>query len=886
MLNNHPPHRQAGPLCTALLALLLAACGGGGEVREEPADRAQPLRSTLPTNQDAVCPAPPQLLVDITAVQGPGTASPLEGSRVTVRGVVTADFRGVNGLGGFYIQQPIADNDPATSEGLFVFTGNLLVLRVGDLVQVTGTVTEFRRNAAARSLTQLAAEPEVERCGAAEPIRPATVALPLQSADGLSALQGMLVQFQQPLFVSGNEGLGRFGELVLSAQARLYHPNNHPTLQPAAARAFNALNRIVLDDARSTQNAVPTAFLSAPDSSGTRRAGDSVSGLQGIVTIDFDRWRMQPTVVPMFTPANPRLASAPAVGGTLKVASLNVLNYFTTLGERGADTSAEFVRQRDKLVSAIVALDADVLGLIEIENNNAVALQSLVAAVNARLGAKVYSWRTPGVIGTDLITGAVIYRIASVQPVGQPQVPDDADFIVNGGLRPPVAQRFAAWDNGGGFWLVVNHFKSKGGCPSGATGATSDDGDQGQGGFNAARTRQAQALTGWVATLVAASGESDVLMAGDFNAYLNEDPLAVLRNNGHENLLNRLPPEQRYSYVFDNEAGALDHAFANATLALQVRGVAIWHANADEPVVLDYNLENKPDDRYAPLPFRASDHDPVIVGLQLNADAPAAAAALFAELPANGVATEPVVIANLLAQPTPVAANVQLSVNWGDGSGVQLLDPALTRIGHVYAVAGRYTITLRLTQDGSLPALLSAPVVVAPAPVVAQPGLIISEYVEGSGSNKAVELYNPGDSAVDLGRYVLRLYSNGAAAATASLPLSGNLLPGQTLVLCHPNIDAAVLPRCQRTSGSVLNFNGDDALTLERDGVIVDQFGQVGFDPGTAWVDGDVSTLDRTLRRKPGVVQGSVPPGAPGVWGLAAEWDGLPINTFSGLGSR
>jgi predicted extracellular nuclease len=317
-----------------------------------------------------------------------------------------------------------------------------------------------------------------------------------------------------------------------------------------------------------------------------------------------------------------------------------------------------------------------------------------------------------------------------------------------------------------------------------------------------------------------------------------------------------------------------------------VTGVAVWHTNADEPTVLDYNLEFKTDDRYAPEPYRASDHDPVVVGLMLSPDAPAYAATLAAVLPGAGQATLPVAIEGLQAQPTPGATGVQLTVDWGDGTGPQLLLPTQTRAEHVYAAAGRYTVTLRLVQDGSLPAELTAPVAIAPAPVVVQAGLYISEYIEGSSFNKAIEIYNPGTAAVDLSRYTLRLYANGAATASASITLDGLLAPGGTYVLCHPSIAAATLPRCQRTSSTVINFNGDDALTLEREGSVVDQFGQVGFDPGSAWVDGSVSTVDRTLRRKAGVTQGSVPPGAPGVWSLASEWDGFPVNTLDGLGAR
>ncbi len=865
-------------LPSLLVSALLAACGGGGDPTVEAVDaQSARVKAMLPA-----CPVAPSTLTDIVTVQGAGPSSPLEGQRVTVRGVVTADLRGSGEIGGLFIQQPVPDTDPRTSEGLYIFTNDQTLLSVGDYIQVTGAVVEFRRSGV-DSLTQLAEKPIIERCGAASLPSARVLTLPVETASDFEASEGMLVRFPQPLAVSGNFGLGRFGELVLSPTQRLFHPNNHPELDPLQARDFNVRARVVLDDRMGLQNPSPIPYLSAADASGTRRVGDRVRNLEGVLSFDFNAWRVQPTSAPRFEIRNERPLSPTPVGGSLRVASLNVLNWFTTLGQRGASSSVELERQRAKLVETIIAMDADVLGLIEIENDGGEALRALVEAVNTRLGVPTYALSNAGVPGSDQITVAVIHKPARVEAIGNLQVPADTDFVVDGGLRPPVAQRFVASSNGGGFWFVVNHFKSKGGCP--AT-LTSLDADLGQGCWNSSRVRQAQALTRWVEDLVALSAERDVLLAGDFNAYLREDPLSVLRSAGHLNLLDRLPAKERYSYQFDGESGALDHAFASRTLDTQVTGVSIWHTNADEPVVLDYNVEFKSDDRYAPTPYRASDHDPILVGLELATDPPAAAPKLQANLPRTATAGQPVVIENIAAMPTAGAVGVALSVDWGEGAGPQRLDPSAARAEHAYAAPGRYRITLRLVQDGSLPAELSVPVSVAPAPVIAQPGLLISEYAEGSGFNKAIELFNPGSEPVDLSRYTLRLFSNGAVAATASMTLEGMLLPGGTYVICHPSISAAFLPVCQRTSSAVINFNGDDALTLERDGVVVDQFGQVGYDPGVAWVDGALTSLDRTLRRKVAVTQGSVPPAFPGAWLLAAEWDVLPINTLDGLGSR
>jgi predicted extracellular nuclease len=802
-----------------------------------------------------------------------------------VRGIVTADLRGAGRFGGFYIQQPRPDHDAATSEGLFVFAPtSSFALQVGDYVQVSGRVSEFQRATDSAPLTQIANPDRMDLCGAATPIKPVTMTLPVANAAEFERVEGMLVRLNQPLTVSGNFTLGRFGDLVVSSQGRLYHPNNHPELTPDAARDLNARSRLMLDDGSNIQNPNPIPYLSAADTSGTRRAGDVVKGSEGILTWAFDTYRLQPTEPLTFEPRNPRPQAAPVVGGALKVASLNVLNYFSTLGQRGANNDAELQRQQDKLVATIVALDADVLGLIEIENDGPLTLRRLVDAVNTRIGAPVYAFRDAGLPGTDAIKVAVIHKPARVAAIGNPFVPSDPDFAVADGLRPPVAQRFAAADNGGGFWFVVNHFKSKGSCPADAGSA---DADVGQGCWNASRVRQAQALNRWVADLVALSGEADVLLAGDFNAYLKEDPLAALRNAGFESLLERLPPNDRYSYVFDNEAGALDHAFASAKLQGQVSGVAVWHTNADEPPVLDYNLEFKTDDRYAPTVYRASDHDPVVVGLALQPDLPVLAPTLEAQLPVTGIAGQPVVIGAIRAL-TVNGGAAGLGVDWGDGLGLHAV-PLAETVSNVYGSEGAYFVRLRLEQPGYQPAELVTTVRVSPAPVVPAADLYISEYVEGSGFNKALEIHNPNTTAVDLSAYTLRTYFNGNTAAGATLRLAGTLAAGAVLVIHHPSFDATLFtpPPGSISNGSVINFNGDDAITLERDGAgVIDQFGQVGFDPGTAWTVGPVTTVDRTLRRKPAVTRGSVPPAAPASWDVSAEWDVFAQNTSAGLGLR
>jgi hypothetical protein len=160
--------------------------------------------------------------------------------------------------------------------------------------------------------------------------------------------------------------------------------------------------------------------------------------------------------------------------------------------------------------------------------------------------------------------------------------------------------------------------------------------------------------------------------------------------------------------------------------------------------------------------------------------------------------------------------------------------------------------------------------------------LIISEYVEGSGTNnKAIEIANIGTTAMSLEGCFIRLFANGAAATpTASLALTGTLAADATFVLCNQATIGGFT--CNANSGSVANFNGDDALRLECGGTNLDTFGIVGTDPGTAWTGGGVTTVNQTLRRQCSVMAGN----PAGFSDPSLEWEQFPIDTFDGLGAH
>ncbi|HSK96816.1 MAG TPA: ExeM/NucH family extracellular endonuclease, partial [Euzebyales bacterium] len=593
----------------------------------------------------------------IHAVQGTGATSPSSGDTVVVEAVVVGDFQNNDQpddgeLNGVDLQEEDAqaDSDAATSEGVFVFAPGADDVATGDVVRVLAEVTEFQTSAGASSLTELAQPDDLAVCGQADLPTAATVELPVASADDFERYEGMRAVFPQDLQISEYFNYDRFGEVVLALPFDEWDRVPTPTavVEPGAeATALAdaiALRRITLDDGLSDEN---PDTMRHPDGDeftldNRFRGGDTVSGVTGVIDDTFGLYRIQPTDGATHTEDNPRPAAPEPVGGDITVSSFNVLNYFLTIDRgqddcgpardqecRGADTTEELQRQRAKILAALSAIDADVFGLIEMENTTGVEpLADLVAGLNDAAGADVYDFVDTGTIGTDAIRVGIIYKPGSATPVGDPAILDaTVDPRFRDDLnRPALAQTFS--DGAGGvFTVAVNHLKSKGtACDDVGDPDTGD----GQGNCNITRTLAAQALVDWLATDPTVSGDGDALIIGDLNSYDKEDPIdAVLAGpddaagtaDDYTDLVRRFEGEQAYSYVFDGLTGYLDHALSNATMTRQVTGATTWHINADEPDLLDYDTTFKSpaqDALYAPDPYRSSDHDPVIVGLDLD----------------------------------------------------------------------------------------------------------------------------------------------------------------------------------------------------------------------------------------------------------------------------
>jgi len=599
---------------------------------------------------------PTPLDARIYEIQGGGAQSPLAGRLVTTTGVVTR----INN-NGFFIQDLTGDGNPATSDGIFVFANPATypAVAIGNLVAVTASVTEFNTGALPSAatptptLTELTSVASVSQVGSGYVIAPTPVTLPESVEGELERYEGMLVTLKGTFTVGQNFFQGRYGQLTLGFNGRLETPTNRHRPGPMAQALAdeNARRRIILDDGSSQQNPNPTPFLDV--NTALPRAGDSVGAITGVIDFGLATnnnpglgdYKIHPTVLPTFAIANSRTSTPAHVGGNVKVASFNVLNFFTTFTDgstadgqtgqgctlgatvsaancRGASNLAEFQRQRTKIVEAMAAIDADVLGLMEMQNNGNTAVQNLVSALNARVGAGTYlTTALPAQgTGTDAIRVAMIYKPSRLTAVGAPV--SDTDAVNN---RPTLAQTFLA--KGERFTLLVNHLKSKGSCPlpGDADAAGNTDSGDGQGCWNALRLQQAQRLRTFVATLQSSSGTNNALLIGDFNAYAQEDPIYNLTSSGYVDQIGRFN-SFGYSFVFDGAAGRLDHALSTGPLSAKVTGVAHWHINADEISLADYNLEFKQPacstcapDPYRPTPYRSSDHDPVVVGLTLLA---------------------------------------------------------------------------------------------------------------------------------------------------------------------------------------------------------------------------------------------------------------------------
>jgi predicted extracellular nuclease len=593
-------------------------------------------------------------ITKIHTVQGAGESTPIPGATVTIEGVVVGDFQGDpdfagSQLGGIFVQEQDAevDGNAATSEGIFARVPNAVAVDRGDVVLVTGTVEERFGKTQIFNFSS-AAVVEVEGDAAASP---APLSLPVTALSDFERFEGMAVSFSQDLYISEYFNFDRFNEIVLTSERQ--YQGTHVAEPGAAANAVSAANRlarITLDDGRGSSNPDPAIHPNLEEFTltNTFRGGDILREVTGVMDFDFNLYRIHPTEPAIHIVANPRPTAPDPIEGDVRVASFNVLNFFTHLDDgvndicgptgnlecRGADTSEELARQQAKLVAGIIALDADIVGIQEIENdirdddgNRAHdAILTLVGALNAAEGDDVWAWAGEANHYNNYpVRNEIIYKPAAVTPVSDPVALASAAFDrtlpneVEPVGRPPLAQTFTPVRDRGSrqpFTVVVNHFKSK--SSSCAPIGDPDIGD-GQGNCNLTRVAQSQALLDFVGDLEESS--SGVLVIGDLNSYAMEDPIDALKAGGLIELVEKYEGTDAYSFVFDGQLGYLDTALATRSMSNWVQDLTTFHINADEPDILDYDTSFKQPAQqalYEEKPYRVSDHDPVIIGITVG----------------------------------------------------------------------------------------------------------------------------------------------------------------------------------------------------------------------------------------------------------------------------
>ncbi|MCX5928026.1 MAG: ExeM/NucH family extracellular endonuclease [Cyanobium sp. LacPavin_0920_WC12_MAG_63_22] len=592
----------------------------------------------------------------ISAVQGSGATSPLLDQNVTLRAVVVADFQLSGELGGFFLQEETADWDTSalSSEGLYVaypISGSNVDVKLGDRLLVSGVVSERFSQTILSSIQALTVEASGRLADTRRVDIPDLLAQRSTSLN-LEPYEGMWVRFPETLSVNGLFGQFRFGEVELSAAGLPVQPTNvmEPGAAAYAAEQATALRELVLDDgSNSSYRPASAATAAAPVRDQLLRRGDTIDAVEGVLGYDFSKYRLHPTAPLAFASENPRPeAPAAAAAGQLRLASFNVLNTFTTLNSggaltdsglapRGANTAEELERQLSKLTTALLGLKADVIGLMELENDaDDATLKTIVDRLNGALPAnsgRAYSFVPTGLIGSDAIKVGLIYNNLAVAANGAARVLDTAAFtdpLASGTPknRPALAQTFRELASGETVNVVVNHLKSKG-----ATDATGADLDQrdGQAAFNATRTAAAARLLEWIKTNPTGNGDPDWVVLGDLNAYAKEDPIQVFEAAGYRNALPSFTAEPPSSYAFFTPvdmSGALDHMLISPSLVPQATAALDWNINAAEGAFRDYNRDTNSNgnaavrDFFSPDPYRTSDHDPVLLDLKLGRSLP------------------------------------------------------------------------------------------------------------------------------------------------------------------------------------------------------------------------------------------------------------------------
>ncbi|NNN57982.1 ExeM/NucH family extracellular endonuclease [Vibrio sp. 1-2 (7-a)] len=698
----------------------------------------------------------------IQEIQGEGASSPfIDGyPYITtedhfVTGVVSAVTTGLTK--GFYLQALENDGNDKTSEGLFIHTDVAdTELKAGDVVCVKGKVQEYYSN------TQLSSDANsYVKTGTsnASLVTPLTIKEGETLRDALERHEGMQVELSSAseLFVTRNFSYdydSRRNNMMLSHEAPLFKPTQLHAAESDAAVALakeNAANRIYLEsDSKAPNGQIPyfPTFAQDLDQNGSSeqhiRLGSRVEGLQGVVNYSYNEYRLIATnevdsrnFVTSGDDFDVARKAAPAIADSdLRVASFNVLNYFTSVADsghdnptgqnRGATNLDEFLIQQAKIVSAMNKMDADIIGLMEVENNgfgDGSAIQNLVDALNAEIDDVEDHYTYVEIeeqdkyqeeyFGSDAIMVAILYRANAVTPKEAAKVivtPEqhiaentitrkegtESNPAYDKYQRHSLLQTFTVKETGEDLSVVVNHFKSKGSecIEEWIAGVEDSEPADLQGNCNNFRVSAAKVVGEALKDI-----DGDVLVMGDLNAYGKEDPLLTLTDYSQEkygrdiytaayttigggelqvektkiekgyglhNLNTLLHGADTFSYTYSGELGNLDHALASSGLAQKVVAIEDWHINSLESNLFEYSSKYTGDMPKYKDAFSASDHDPVIIAIDLpddDIDLPKAGEnlAIDVRLPPTAVAGD-IVTVNLTASTQAAATSSDAKV--------------------------------------------------------------------------------------------------------------------------------------------------------------------------------------------------------------------------------
>ncbi|MBE7214963.1 extracellular exonuclease ExeM [Shewanella benthica] len=649
-------------------------------------------------------------ITPIYKVQGAGDSSPLvpdgeyaSANAVTIKGIVTA--RGDSMQKGFYLQEAQGDGSPYTSDGIFVYLGDKAAegIQAGVEVCVQGLVQEkYGQTQIAGDATKI----EIGEQGEMLATTPLYVADGENLAQALERYEGMHIVLDagSDMKITRNFSFDYSSyrnNMVLSHKAPLMKPTQvHAPLSDAAValQQANRINELYVESDYKASNGEVPYFPDFNAETGYIRVGDLVTNISGVIGYSYNNYRLIATnevSAGDFIRENDRTTTpAIATEGDIRVASFNVLNYFTdafegydanpTNGNRGAETENETFLQRTKIVNAIKEMNADIIGLMEIENNGygeKSAIQNLLNALNSELPAiDAYKFieiadadKYQGkYIGGDAIAVGMLYRVRTVTPANDAFVVATPEQSVAAGAEtrgegdkaetnPSIwkAQRHSLGQtfdvNGEKLTVLVNHLKSKGSaCLEDWHEYSFDKGTPEpadlQGHCNEFRVSAAKVIGESIKDI-----EGDILVIGDLNAYGMEDPVRVLTDYdaataGYEiktaswttldgkvyeregskidkgygliNLNTQAHGVETYSYSYSGELGNLDHALGNASVAARLVDIQDWHINSVESSLFEYPSKYTGELLKSENVFSASDHDPVIIALSYPAPTP------------------------------------------------------------------------------------------------------------------------------------------------------------------------------------------------------------------------------------------------------------------------